>query len=58
MGTTWHTTTNISGLLRNMKGKKITFMQDENGDFMTDKDVRKSLAEMQAVAKQINSKAK
>jgi len=33
-------------------------MQDENGDFMTDKDVRKSLAEMQAVAKQINSKAK
>tara|TARA_R110000772_G_scaffold39253_1_gene92329 strand:- start:124 stop:360 length:237 start_codon:yes stop_codon:yes gene_type:complete len=43
-----HVCINIAGLLRNMKGKKITFFDDENGNPMSDKEVRKNLAEEQA----------
>ena len=34
MKTTYHMSTNIEGLLRNMKGKKINFIDDENGNTM------------------------
>ncbi|MCK4521682.1 MAG: hypothetical protein KAU20_03840 [Nanoarchaeota archaeon] len=46
--TTHHLCTNIAGLLRNMKGKKITFFEDENGVAITDKQVRKNIAELQS----------
>ena len=39
--------TNIEGLLRNMKGKKINFMSDDNGNDLSDKDARKGIAELQ-----------
>lgn len=45
---TKHMCTNIEGLLRNMKGKKINFFDDENGNPMSDKQVRGILAEAQA----------
>ena len=48
MKTIRHVCTNIEGLLRNMKGKKINFFEDENGNQMTDNEVRKELAEAQA----------
>lgn len=40
--------TNIEGLLRNMKGRKIMFIEDENGKAMTDKEARKELADLQS----------
>ena len=43
-----HMSTNIAGLLRNMKGKKITFINDDEGKPMSDKAARKALAELQA----------
>ena len=43
-----HVCTNIEGLLRNMKGKKINFFENDNGGFMTDKEVREEIAELQA----------
>ena len=48
MKTTMHLCTNIEGLLRNMKGKKITFFDDEDGKPLTDKQVRANIAELQA----------
>ena len=48
MRTIKHFSTNIEGLLRNMKGKKINFFEDDNGNFMTDKEVRQNIAELQA----------
>jgi hypothetical protein len=46
--TKWHMATNIEGLLRNMKGKKINFIDDENGKTMSDSQARKGIAELQA----------
>ena len=43
-----HMSTNIEGLLRNMKGKKINFIDDDNGKTMTDAQARKELAALQA----------
>ncbi|WP_427147258.1 hypothetical protein, partial [Rhizobium leguminosarum] len=43
-----HMCTNIDGLLRNMKGKKINFLSDENGKEMSDKEARAAIAELQA----------
>ena len=44
-----HLSTNIEGLLRNMKGRKMTgLFDDENGDPMSDKEIRKNLADEQA----------
>jgi tRNA G37 N-methylase TrmD len=40
--------TNIEGLLRNMKGKKITILTDDNGKKMSDKQARAAIAELQA----------
>ena len=40
--------TNIEGLLRNMKGKKINFIDDDNGKTLSDKEARKAIAELQA----------
>ena len=48
MKTRRHMSTNIEGLLRNMKGKKINFIDDENGNTMTDQQARIALAELQA----------
>ena len=43
-----HLCTNIEGLLRNMKGKKINFFNDDNGKELSDKEARKAIAELQA----------
>ena len=40
--------TNIEGLLRNMKGRKITFIDDDNGNQMSDAQARKEIAELQS----------
>jgi len=48
MKTIKHMSTNIEGLLRNMKGKKINFLDDDNGRQMTDKEARRAIAELQA----------
>ncbi len=48
MGQTRHLCTNIEGLLRNYKGRKIKIFSDENGNLIPDKEVRKNLAELQA----------
>ena len=44
-----HMSTNIEGLLRNFKGKKITFLDDDNGKPLTDKQARIELAKLQAL---------
>ncbi len=43
-----HMSTNIEGMLRNMKGKKINFIDDDNGNPLSDKEARKLIAELQA----------
>lgn len=43
-----HMSTNIEGLLRNFKGRKINIFVDDNGRTIPDKEVRKELAELQA----------
>jgi len=48
MKTTHHLCTNIEGLLRNFKGRKINFFEDDNGMPISDKEVRKQIAELQA----------
>lgn len=48
MTTRKHLSTNIEGLLRNMKGKKINFLSDDNGNEMSDSQARKAIAELQA----------
>lgn len=40
--------TNIKGLLRNMKGKKITFISDDDGNPLSDMEARKAIAELQS----------
>jgi len=40
--------TNIEGLLRNMKGKKINFITGDDGKTLSDKEARKAIAELQA----------
>jgi len=37
---TFHICTNIEGLLRNTKGRKITFFDDDDGNPLTDKEAR------------------
>lgn len=39
---------NIAGLLRNMKGRKITYLNDDNGKTLSDKEARAVIAELQA----------
>ena len=41
--------TNIEGLLRNMKGKKINFLDDDNGRTLSDKEARAEIAKLQAL---------
>jgi len=43
-----HTSTNIEGLLNNMKGKKINLFVDDGGNPMTDQQIRKEIAELQS----------
>lgn len=43
-----HMSLNLSGLLRNMKGKKIRIFDDENGDTISDTEARKYIAGCQA----------
>lgn len=42
----FHIRTNIKGMLKCYEGKEITFVNDDNGKRMTDKEVRKELAEL------------
>lgn len=46
MRTKRHISTNIEGLLRNMKGKKINFL-DDNGKTLSDKKARLAITELQ-----------
>jgi len=48
MRTKRHISTNIERLLRNMKGKKINFLDDDNGKTLSDKEARLAIAELQA----------
>lgn len=49
MKTRRHLCTNIEGLLRNMKGRKMDgLFDDENGMAMSDKEIRNNLSEEQA----------
>ncbi len=43
-----HMSTNIEGLLRNFKRKKITFIEDDNGRMMSDTEARIEIAKLQA----------
>lgn len=43
-----HMSTNIEGLLRNMKGRKINFITGDNGRFLSDKQARAEIAILQA----------
>ena len=49
MKTTRHLSTNIEGLLRNMKGKKIKFLSDANDKPLSDKSARVEIAKLQAL---------
>lgn len=42
-----HLSTNIEGLLRNCKRKKINFLEDGNGNVLSDLEARSILAEFQ-----------
>jgi len=42
-----HVSTNIEGLLRNTKGRKINFLEDGHGNFLSDKQARFELSELQ-----------
>lgn len=44
-----HMSANIEGILRNYKGRKITFLDNDKGKRMTDKDARSELAKLQAL---------
>lgn len=46
--TIFHISTNIEGLLRNMKGKKIKFFSDEDGNPLSDKEARNHIAYLQS----------
>lgn len=48
MRTIRHLSTNIEGMLRQMKGKKINFLSDDNGKELSDKEARLAIAELQA----------
>lgn len=49
MRTKWHLSTNIEEVLRNYKRRKMTLLlDDENGNPMSDKDIRQTLSELQA----------
>jgi len=43
-----HMSTNIESLLRNMKGKKINFLEEDNGKPLSDKEARLAISELQA----------
>jgi len=49
MKTKRHMSVNIEGMLRNYKGKKINFVDDDNGNRMTDKEARAEIAKLQAL---------
>ncbi len=40
---------NIEGLLRNYKRKKITFLEDDNGRLLSDREARAEIAKLQAI---------
>jgi len=48
MRTIRHMSTNIEGLLRNYKGKKINILDDDNGRTMSDAQARKEITGLQA----------
>jgi hypothetical protein len=45
----YHLSTNIEGLLRNMRGRKINFFENGKGGFMSDKQAREEIAKLQAL---------
>jgi len=46
---------NIEGLLRNYKGKKINFMEDDDGNTMSDKQARDEIARLQSLGHKLIS---
>lgn len=44
-----HMSCSIEGLLRNYRRRKITFLTDDKGNMMTDKEARAELARLQAL---------
>jgi hypothetical protein len=48
MKTKHHMATNIDGLLRNFNRKKINFMEDGNGNSLSDQEVRIQLSEFKS----------
>jgi len=48
MRTIRHLSTNIEGILKIMKGKKINFFDDDDGNPMTSKEARANIAKLQA----------
>jgi hypothetical protein len=51
--TYYHISTNIEGLLRNYRRKKIDFFLDEAGNPMTDKEARAELARLQKLGHEL-----
>ena len=49
MKTKRHVSTSIEGLLRNMKGKKINFIDGPDGRTLSDKEARAEIAKLQAL---------
>ena len=47
-GKTFHMSTSIEGLLHHFKRKKINFVTDNDGSYMSDAEARKQLREMLA----------
>ena len=45
---TFHLSTNIEGLLKNMKGRKIKFFSDDDGNLLSDKEARSHIAYLQS----------
>lgn len=49
MRTKRHMSANIEGMLRHYKGKKMKFMEDDNGRPLSDKEARAEIARLQAL---------
>lgn len=50
-----HMSVNIEGLLRNYKRKKINFIEDDNGNRITDLEARAELARLQSLGHKLFS---
>ena len=46
MRKTMHMSVNLEGILRNSKGRKIRFIEDDNGKILSDKEARAEIARL------------